>query len=294
VKKIPDPNQPWEVYAYYMDQIKKLVRVWCRDLLRDPFGSGRRTRYRDLIKFSGSGLGRACFVFANGPSIQKLDPARLAKYCSESGADIFCVKYYVNTDFAQVAGADYWVLSDPGDFDTKMEVVRRAFDNARKLVRKAIFVPEERRAAVAAAAGAPALPIIAYNDIETSGAFSRSINPIYPRSYVSMTAYKALAIALYAGYGPIYICGFDNSYVQDFRCDKSNRIYRAVRHFENTATVQAHFTSYSDRTVAHELVALSRLFSDLRKFKDSSIINLDIDSLTDAFKKDDSLPIYRT
>jgi hypothetical protein len=47
------------------------------------------------------------------------------------------------------------------------------------------------------------------------------------------------------------------------------------------------------RNVAEELLAYSRLFSDLYGFSKFDIVNLDPDSLTDAFPKFHNLDIYK-
>ena len=47
-----------------------------------------------------------------------------------------------------------------------------------------------------------------------------------------------------------------------------------------------------NRNVSQELLTYSRLFSEMDKFKDKRIINLDLNSLTDRFVKDNSLDIY--
>jgi len=122
---------------------------------------------------------------------------------------------------------------------------------------------------------------------------------------LSMTAYKALAIALFGNYDKIYICGFDNTYIADLGCDENNKIYRRAKHFYTTKDAQGTAIHKKDylmgldknakarpRNVSQELLAYSRLFSEMDKFKDDRIINLDVDSLTDRFVKDDSLDIY--
>jgi hypothetical protein len=286
-KAMPDATRPGEVLSYYAAQLKLLLRVWFRDSVR---AGPRVTRFRELAQIAGSGRGRPAFVLANGPSVQKLDPAKLARVRGALHADLFCVKFYVNTEFARVAKADYWVVSDPGEFDLTRAEVRGAFANANTLVAKGVFAPSNHAGLVAKQV---TLPVLGYNDTETSHIFSNSIDPRYPRSYVSMTAYKALAIAVFAEYSPIYICGFDNSFIQNFRVDANNQIYRSTVHFEPTARQEPKATLYSARGVADEFLSLSRLFIDLRKFQHQRILNLDVDSLTDAFPKDRSLDVFK-
>lgn len=291
-KALPDPSRPSEVLLYYSNQIQKLLRTWFRFYILDPFGKKRKRDYKELINFKGTGSGKACFVLANGPSLQKLDPQKVKSFCDSRDADLFCVNYFVNSKFAVITGADYWVLSDPNSLDLSRRDAQNAFLNAEELVQKAIFVPKQYEGKLPKKIG---LPIISFNDTVTAHVFSRSISPVKPRSYASMSAYKALAIAIYGGYSPIYICGFDNTYVRNLGCDRDNRIYRINEHFDSKAYPNIdpiQYLNFKHRTVSDELIAYSKLFSDLWKFRGHNIINLDVDSLTDAFPKEDSLDLY--
>ena len=293
-KALPDPSRPSEVFYYYSNQIHKLLRTWFHFSVMDPFGTKRKKDFHALIKFKGTGFGKACFVIANGPSLQKLDPHKLKYYCEANRADLFCVNYFVNSTFAATTGADYWVLSDPESLNLSREEAQVAFLNAEKFVRRGVFVPKQYEGRLPKKAG---LPQISFNDSVTSHIFSRSISPVKPRSYASMSAYKALAIAIYGGYSPIYICGFDNTYVRNLGCDRDNRIYRINEHFDSKAypnTNPIQYLNFKSRKVSDELIAYSKLFSDLWKFRGNNIINLDIDSLTDAFPKEDSINVYIT
>jgi hypothetical protein len=293
-KALPDPSRPSEVFYYYSIQINKLLRTWFRLYILDPFGTKRKKDFHALINFKGTGSGKACFVIANGPSVQKLDPFKLKSYCEVNRADLFCVNYFVNSTFAATTGVDYWVLSDPNSLDLSREVVQSTFLNAEKLVRRGVFVPKQYEEHLPKKAD---LLKISFNDSVTSHIFSRSITPVKPRSYASMSAYKALALAVYGGYSPIYICGFDNTYPRNLGCDRDNRIYRINEHFDSKAYPNINpvqYLNYKYRKVSDELIAYSKLFSDLWKFRGHNIINLDIDSLTDAFPKDDSLNVYIT
>lgn len=291
-KALPDPSRPSEVLHFYYLQLKIWVRVWLKDSGADLFGNRRRKRFSDLLKFKGSGTGRECFVFANGPSISKLDPDKIGAYSKAQNADIFCVNHYVSTDYARRTMVDYWVLSDPNILQIDNDMAARARHDSKGIVRKRIFVPENIGNEVRSLMS---VPCISFNDTETSCIFSTSIDPTYPRSYLSMSAYKALALAVYGGYKTIYICGFDNTYIRNLGCDRDNRIYRKDEHFDKAAYPRDHqkrLLNYMHRRVSDELISNSRLFSDLRRFSRCNVINLDVESLTDAFRKEDHHDFY--
>lgn len=298
-KALPNPANPKEVIGFYIFEFRKFLLSFYRFRIRDPFGLKQNNIFKDLIKQKDSKKNIPCFVFANGPSLNKLDPKKIRTLCDEQKAEVFCVNFFPNSEFARIVGYDRWVISDPKFFNFGKEaplsikdILTSTLENASKHIRQCVYAPAS---SVVKLKKIINVPIIGFNDNENSSIFSNSINPVKPRSYVSMTAYKALSIACYLGFSPIYICGYDNSYVADLGCDRENRIYRNNEHFDRNAykiVPPISLLSYKYRTVADELISNSRLFSDLEKFKKHLIINLDVNSLTDAFKKDDSLDIY--
>lgn len=278
---------------HYYEQFQKWLMVYYRDSVRDPLGEKRRQKFKELFQFKDSGKGKTCFVFANGPSTATLDFNKIRALKQREGWDIFCVNFFINSDFASETTVDYWIISDPRNFDFSDPDSQLSLVNAKRHLNKAIFASSIYLDKIKSKTE---LPVIAFNDVETSNIFSNNINPLYPRSYLSMSAYKALALALFANYSKIYICGFDNTYIRTLGCNRLNRIYRINEHFDakaypNTNPVME--LNYKHRSVSDELLAYTRLFSDLRKFKQERIINLDVNSLTDAFEKEDSLDVYK-
>ncbi len=302
-KSVPDPTVPKEVFKHYGEHFKRWFHMFYRDTLLDLSGSKRKRKYEELYKLKGQGKGKKALVLAGGPSINKLDAEKVKLYCQENKAEIFCVNYFVNSAFAEVTKADYWLISDPRHFDLSVEDTAKAYRNSERLIRKGIFASDFHSTLAKTNSN---LPIIPFNDAETSGIFSKNTDPRYPRSYVTMSAYKALAVATFMGYDKIYICGFDNTYIRDLGCDENNTLYRRINHFYSPTLTEDDPLKYRDykmglgpnespriRTVAEELLAYSRLFSDLYRFRKYPVFNLDADSLTDAFPKDLSLDIYK-
>lgn len=302
-KSVPDPTIPGEVLKHYKEHLIRWFHIFYRDTLLDLSGSKRNRKYADLLKLQGKGKSKIAFVLASGPSINKLNAEKVKLFCQENNAEIFCVNYFVNSAFAEITQADYWLISDPRHFDLTVDDTAKAFANASKMVRKGIFASDFHSHLAKANTD---LPVIPFNDAETSWIFSKNTNPCYPRSYVTMSAYKALAVACFMGYDKIYLCGFDNTYIRDLGCDENNTLYRRINHFNSSQDLNDDPMKYRDykmglganenprvRTVAEELLAYSRLFSDLYRFKKFPVFNLDSDSLTDAFPKELSLDIYK-
>ena len=120
------------------------------------------------------------------------------------------------------------ILLSKFNFDFSIPDTSKAFSEAEKNVRKGILSSEFHSEKIANKTN---LPIIPFNDFETSWILSSNINPLYPRSFLTLSAYKALAIATYCGYDKVYICGFDNTYIRDLGCDENNKLYRIINHF---------------------------------------------------------------
>lgn len=302
-KTIPDPTKPKEVFNHYLQHLARWAYIFYIDRKRNWFGQSRKKRYVALEALKNSGKGRCAFVLASGPSINKIDPQKLKAFKEKTNSDIFCVNYFVSSEFASQSGVDYWLLSDPRHFDFSIPDTLKAFSEAENTVGKGILSSEFHATKIA---NKTYLPIIPFNDFETSWILSNNINPLYPRSFLTLSAYKALAIATYCGYEKIYICGFDNTYIRDLGCDENNKLYRIINHFyldKSKVNDSNYFRDYKmgvgpnekprNRNVSQELLAYSRLFSDLDKFKNYPIVNLDVDSLTDAFPKSAELDIYK-
>jgi hypothetical protein len=118
----------------------------------------------------------------------------------------------------------------------------------------------------------------------------KSINPMRPRSYVSLTLYKALAIANYLGYDEILVLGMDNNEFASYRSDSTNAVY-------------VDFSKYFARGMANKIVSgnqqpegytsgmsgrlqfFGQIYGDLKKFSKYPFFNLDENSLVDVFPK---------
>lgn len=296
-KSVPNPAYPLEIFRHYYEHLVKWILVGYRDSKFNFFGNKRALRFEKLLTHKNKGKGKIAFVLAGGPSINSLDPVKLRAYCDTHDGEMFCVNYFVNSEFAALAKIDNWVISDFNHFDFSRTDTQQAHENVNNGICKRVFAAEQYAGFLL---GRTKPEVIPFNDTETSNIFSKNINPCYPRSFVSMTAYKALSLAVFMGFDKIYICGFDNTYIKDLGCDSDNKLYRKLVHFytkpegQDPEAEKANIVRLRDRPVADELLAYSRLFSDLNRFKKWPIINLDPNSLTDAFPKEQSIDVFQS
>lgn len=247
-------------------------------------------RLRQTRRLKNSKRGKTALVLANGPSVARLDPAKIRRLQRENGLEVFAVNSFVSSPMAEVVKPDYYLLSDPAFFypDKFPHLTERLTRDMAQLADADIpcFVPLERYDAV------PFRQKYGYYD--RGNLFLSKITITGPRSYISMTSYKALAAACFMGYDQIYICGFDNDYFLNVVVDEHNDLYYIDRHFydtpgaEPTRVRDTHANSMGELLYSHHF-----LFKDLEKFRDYPIVNLNQTGLVDCFPKEHALDVYR-
>jgi hypothetical protein len=129
---------------------------------------------------------------------------------------------------------------------------------------------------------------VVYFDDRTLIGWSKNISPVHPRGYGSLTSYKAMAIACFAGYSRIGIIGFDNSQFRNVYTNPRNRIYQKSLYFYDES-MDLELTDSLHNGIADYFYDTSNTFSYLRMFSKFPIVNLDQNSLADQFVKIQSL-----
>lgn len=233
----------------------------------------------------GTAKGKRALLLGNGPSQESL-PLKVINEFVNSGGELIVCNFFQNNPYLQQNSPSIYVSSDPHlPLTPEFVQVKKILAGVEKLQ---IFVPEND--VQVWSKEFPRAEVTGFCDMEiTQGIFRRPrrINPIYPRSYQSLTLFKALAIACWAGYSEIYILGMDNTYPRDIFCDEHNNLIQRERHamtgdFKVNRSIM--FSKMSDYVYAHSLI-----FEDLENFADFPIVNLDPYSLTDSFQK---VPTY--
>ena len=233
--------------------------------------------------------GKKCFVFGNGPSMNLLDIRKIEHY-QKTGFDVICVNSYILSEMARTIVPNYYVLSDPTSFNEGNRQVSEDFVDAQ---RQQIDYLNELKIPVFIPAQFSKLNLIKhyyiFNDVENR--FSKNINPLKPRGYLSMTAYKALAIACYFGYDTIYICGFDNDYFKTITVDENNDLYYIDKHYYDNG-IKDKTGPNAGKGLGNYLWEHHLLFKGLELFNHHNIINLNKNSLVDAFPKSHNLDVF--
>lgn len=249
----------------------------------------QRDELRKTKELRNKKKGKKCFVFANGPSMNLLETKKIERY-QKSGFDVICVNSYIISEIAKTIVPNYYVLSDPKCFivgdQTVLEeigdVQRGQIDRLNEL-NIPVFIPAQF------SKSNTLKHYYIFNDF--TNRFSKNINPLKPKGYPSMTAYKALAIACYLGYDTIYICGFDNDYFKTITVDENNDLYFLDKHYYDTG-IKHKTEPIAGKGLGNYLWENHLLFKGLELFNQHNIINLNKNSLVDAFSKKHNLDIF--
>lgn len=255
------------------------------------------SEFKRTRKFKNAYKRKNAFVFANGPSLRKIDFRKVEKYRRQEGFKLFGVNSFVLLENKVIP--DFYVLSDPaffGDFRYVNEKRKEEIVKTVKILSEQkipLFVPINFAKIIKKSNIFRQNDIFFFNDFEFLWFNKNVSNILLPRAYQSMTAYKAISIALYMGFEKIYICGFDNNWFKFIEVNKENKIMYINEHFKNQADDGVRIVpSWEAKNLGELLHGFAMLFYDLYKFPRDKIINLDKESLVDAFSKKHNLDIY--
>ena len=236
----------------------------------------------DLKKLKNSKKGKSAFVFANGPSLNRLSKKKI----KECNFDIFAMNKYINSNFPK---PNFYVISDIGYF-VKNNIEPENASIYKKILKKNIklFVPATLKNKINIEQA------ISFCDVEDVCS-NRKPDPTNSRNYFNLTALKTLSIATYLGYSKIYICGFDNTHVFKTYSDINNNLFYKLNHFYKSKKKIIDFIKFGVGSFGQQLhndfcYLDMDLFADLPQTK---IINLDSDSLITCFDKKTPLDIFK-
>lgn len=251
--------------------------------------------FQKTLKLKNSRKGKKLFLFANGPSLKILCPNKIKNY-QKLGYEVFAINSFVRTDFFRIVHPDYYHIADPAhflDFNSTdilpdyQEFAKKDHEKIKELNCK-LFLPINRYNKF------PHRNKYAVTHISNSGK-KGSGNILTAFGHSTMTAYSALSIALFLGFDEIYICGFDNSWFKSVVVDHKNNLYYDHNHFydlEKSYNKRLKISPLDGSNMGEYLLIQQRLFEDLYRFPSSKIVNLDPNSLVDAFTKKHNLNVY--
>lgn len=262
--------------------VLRLLRSFLNYRLRNMFE--RKKALKKLSYLFQQFQGKEAIVIANGPSFNKLSVEKLI-FAQQQGLKVFALNYFPLAPVAMKLVPDFLVLSDPETRpNDTLEITQRLWTWVRKHESVKLFLPCNWKKTIEEYESFEVQQRTFYFDDSSLAGLSKNINPTKPRGYLSVTAHKALALAIYLGFKEIDIIGFDNTMYQSLTCNKENQFFEG----------NSHFFDYHEDFVLKELyplgvgdyfldVALG--FLELKRFEKFNIYNLDCESLVDAFPK---------
>ena len=267
----------WSIFGLFKLHLKSLIKlclyypfeVWCS-----------RKLIFATIRLKNKGHAKAALVIGNGPSKGYLNVKILDDFVNSGGVTIVVNNWASDYNF-NLHVPSWIVFSDPVTFDPinlgSTELIQYLIDHPEIK----IFIP----ASLLEKVRKNKLTNSIYIFIDTECSFSSNINPLFPRGYLSMTLYKALACACYINYNKIGVIGMDNTYVRSLYSNEKNEVLEVQENSGMQRYVRNASNYYSN--MAARLDELTRLFNDLRYFPKKNIFNLDKYSLIDRFDKID-------
>ena len=224
-------------------------------------------------------------VIGNGPSQGYLDTKMLTEF-KKKGGQLFVVNFWTDNKTLSEIIPSYIVVSDPGTLSLGV-VEPIMIDKNNRL---SAYLMKNDSIKIACPIGRSSELSKIFGEYRVIGfvnselrMWTNNLNPLLPRGYLSMTLYKSLALAIWFGYKKIFIIGMDNTYPRNIYCNRENKVIIHEMH----AGCDDFATDMSEMfdTVGDGLMDIAQLFYDARKFTRENIINLDQNSLTDAFNK---------
>lgn len=214
----------------------------------------RLTRYRHLTKhfvlykilhrdwlagtenLRAQHAGKSCFIFATGPSVNKLDLEKI-KLRLGGGAKLIGINSYISSELAQEMPPDYHIISDlsymalPDRLKKYKEETDKDLESIKKLDGFHLLVPHHWQHNEACKALIGGKKISYFNHSENVEGSPNGADITRPRYYVAMTAYIGISVALYMGFKEIFLCGFDEDRVVGMEVDIRNHLIWREHHF---------------------------------------------------------------
>lgn len=269
--------------------IQKLRVVVMFLLRRLVSGPGRSNALSGLEALAGSARGKEVLVIGSGPSAEKINSATVAKAQKAGELIVVATNYFLSSPLAKTITPDFLVWSDEV-FHPRHRSSQEAWGLLESHDTVTVVspwtwhgkIPHDLRSR------------FIFFDNDTLETWSTNISPLRPRGYQGTTGTKALALGIHLQPRTTFLIGLDLSYFQNFSVDSDNRLHRHPTHMVGTDSGVQDLSALSVSGIADALYSTANQFYYLRRlFAGSPVINLDPNSLVDAFPKAGSHPYIK-
>ena len=276
------------VFRTLVQKLRVLANFIVRRIAQGP---GRHQALSPLAGLAGSAAGRDVLVIASGPSAASLNVREVAKRQRAGDLVVVVTNYFLNSPLATTITPDYLVWSDSVFSPMNRGHNAKAWDALEATPDVRVVVPWTWHSVITTMTLADRF---LYFDNDTLEGWSSNISPLKPRGYQGSTGVKALALALHLGGRQVFVAGLDLSYFQQFTVDSDNRVLRQPAHLKNTDSGIQDIGKDTINGLADTLYSTANQFLALRShFSGRGVINLDPQSLVDAFAKVTEHPLVK-
>jgi hypothetical protein len=246
-------------------------------------GPGRRQALAGMRSLRNFARDKPILVVGSGPSANRLRVAEVARAKESGELVVVATNHFFSSPHAIGLTPDFIVWSDD------VFHPRRGSDN-QELWRELASHPDTTlvcpwtwRKRVSAMGLDNRVEYFDDDSLET---WSKNISPLRPRGYQGTTGAKALAFAVHLGGTVVQMIGIDLSYIKNVTVNDDNQITRHPTHVRGTDSGDQDLTGYSLTGIADLLYSTANQFRAFHThFRGRNIVNLDPDSLVDAFPK---------
>jgi hypothetical protein len=218
---------------------------------------------------------KIAIIIADGPSLTENIAKQILS--QRKSLDVVAMNNYFLNNFSKYLIPDYYLLSDPENFQTNSHLVKKNNNRLKKYVLNPsikLIVPYGSRSEIYKK------PYLQFNDSENLK--SNNIDPRYSRGYRSNTGFKAIAFILSLNYSEIFIIGFDYDYPRKIFLNKKNKLYLEEEHSYGSKKIDCHNLFDS---VAHAMHWWAQDYWHLKKLASPKIKNVTNNSLIDVFER---------
>jgi len=251
-------------------------------------GGGRKRALRHTRSLRGAAAQKSVLVIGSGPSADTVNSDAVTSAQQRGELLVVATNFFLHSSLAKMITPDFLVWSDDIFCPGNKEQNPTAWELLHQHPGVVLVTPWTWQEELATLQ----LPhTITHFDDDTLEGWSRNISPLKPRGYQGSTGQKAIAFAVHLGGVQTAIIGIDVSYFRHFSVDRENRLYRHPTHVAGTDTGVAELTPHTLHGIADELYSTANNFRYLHThFKDCRVVNLDPNSLVDAFPKTSDSP----
>jgi hypothetical protein len=251
-------------------------------------GAGRRKALSGMRSLRNSARGKTILVVGNGPSANHLNVTEVVKAQESGGLIVVATNHYFSSPHARRLTPDFIIWADDVFQPRKGSDSEESWRELTIRPGTTLVCPWTWRKLV------PKTGLknpVKFFDNDTLETWSKNISPLRPRGYQGTTGAKALAFALHLGGSPVQMIGIDLSYIKNVTVNIDNKIVRHPTHVSGTDSGNQDLTAYSLAGIADLLYSTANQFLAFHThFRGHNIVNLDPDSLVDAFPKVNDSP----